>query len=266
MVVKVTNLSISCLSISFAALAVSFGLAVAPAAAQEIEPAADKLLHSMADYLAGLKTFTAEYDVDDEVITTAGQKLQYSASGSIAVERPGKLHSTRKSGFIDAELTFDGSNISILGKKANVYAQLPSPGPTIDDAVEELRAATGLDISGADLLASDAYSVLTEDAIEGSYVGSSIVGGVECDHIAFRNPRVDWQIWIQKGEHPLPLKYVITTKWITGAPQYTLHLRNWDIAPKLDEKQFAFTVPAGATKLEEIQVDEIGELAGENGQ
>src|SRR5262245_22490921 len=119
MAVKATKLSVSCLGISFAALAVGFGLAVAPAAAQEIEPAADKLLHSMSDYLAGLKAFTADFDADDEVITTAGQKLQYSASGSVAVERPGKLHFTRKGAVMDADLTFDGKNISVWGKKAN---------------------------------------------------------------------------------------------------------------------------------------------------
>jgi hypothetical protein len=263
MAVNATNLSIACVRTSFAALAIGVGLAVLPAAAEGIEPDADKILHSMADYLSGLKTFTAEYDADDEVITTTGQKLQYSASGSIAAERPGKMHLTRKGSFIDAEVTFDGINISVWGKRVNVYAQLPSPGPTIDEAIEEIRQASGLDIPGGDLLAADPYAVLTEDTIEGKHVGDSVVGGVECDHLAFRNPRVDWQVWIQKGDQPLPLKFVITTKWVTGAPQYTLRLHDWNVAPQLDEKQFAFTVPPGATKLEGIQVDEVGQFAGE---
>ena len=60
-------------------------------------------------------------------------------------------------------------------------------------------------------------------------MGTGPVGGIDCDHLAFRNPRVDWQIWIQKGEQPLPLKYVITTKWVTGAPQYSLRLSEWDV-------------------------------------
>ena len=142
-------------------------------------------------------------------------------------------------------MTFDGKTISVHGKKANVYGQLESRGPTIDDAVEEVRAATGFDASGADLFAADPYAVLTEDATKGVYVGTGLVGGVECDHLAFRNPRVDWQIWVQKGEQPLPLKYVITTKWITGAPQYSLRLSDWNVAPQIDQAQFTFTVPRG---------------------
>lgn len=261
-----TGLSVSRFGIRLASLAVGVGLAVMPAAAQGIEPEAEKILRSMSSYLSGLATFTAEYDVDDEVVDTAGQKLQYSASGSIALERPSKLHFARKGSFVDAEVVFDGTNISVWGKKLNVYAQIPSPGPTLDEAVEEMRAATGLDVSGADLLSADPYAVLTDDVISGVHVGDGIVGGVECDHLAFRNPRVDWQIWIQKGDQPLPMKYVITTKWVTGAPQYTLRLKNWNIAPTLDQKQFEFTIPPGATKLETFQADAIGEFSQEAGE
>jgi hypothetical protein len=247
-------------------LAVLCGLAVSPAGAQQIEPEADRVLRSMSDYVAGLKAFTVKYDADTEIIDNEGQKLQYSASGTIAIERPGKLNVSRKGAFVDAVLTFDGKTISIYGKKANTYGQLESPGPTIDDAVEEVRAATGFDAAGADLLATNPYSVLTEDVTEGIHVGTGVVGGIECDHLAFRNPRVDWQIWVQKGERQLPLKYVITTKWVTGAPQYTLRLSDWNIAPQIDQAQFTFTAPDGAVKIEEIDADEIGEFSAERAQ
>lgn len=247
-------------------LAFSCALAVSPVRAQQIEPDADKVLHAMSDYLAGLKSFTVNYDADSEVVDNEGQKLQYSASGSVAIERPGKLYVSRKGAFIDAELTFDGKTISIYGKKVNAYGQFESPGPTVDEAVEEVRAATGFDASGADLFAANAYAVLAEDVTKGVYVGTGVVNGVECDHLAFRNPRVDWQIWVQKGEQPLPLKYVITTKWVTGAPQYSLRLSDWNVAPQIDAAQFTFKAPEGARKLEEIQADVIGELAEEGVQ
>lgn len=81
---------------SLAAVVFGFGVAVVPASAQGIEPDADKILRTMTSYLAGLKSFTADYDADSEVLDLAGQKLQYSASGTIAVERPGNLHVTRE--------------------------------------------------------------------------------------------------------------------------------------------------------------------------
>lgn len=231
--------------------------------AQNIDPDADKILKSMTNYLADLKAFTAEYDVDNEVVDRAGQKLQYSASGTITVQRPGKLHITRRGAFVDGELTFDGKTISLYGKDANIYAQIESPGPTIDEAIEEVRVATGIDAAGADLILGDAYTSLVTEAEKGVHVGIGYVGGVECDHLAFRDPSVDWQIWIQKGERPLPMKYVITTKWVTGAPQYMIRFRNWNVDPQLESKMFEFSPVAGAKKIEQVQADEIGELTGE---
>jgi hypothetical protein len=244
----------------------ALGVIAAPANAQQVDPEADKILHSMADYVAGLKAFTVSYDAENEVVDTDGQKLQYSASGSVAVERPGGLKISRKGSFVDAVLTFDGKTISIYDEKANAYGQLESPGPTIDDAVGEVRAATGFDASGADLFAADSYAVLTEDVTKGVHVGTGLVDGVECDHLAFRNPRVDWQIWVQKGEQPLPLKYVITSKWVTGAPQYSVRLSDWNVAPQIDAAQFTFAAPEGARKLEQISADQIGELSVEEVQ
>lgn len=247
-------------AILLVASALLLGSAGTPVAAGTIEADAEKILRAMTGHLAGLKAFTATYDVDNEMVDVGGQKLQFSGSGTIAVERPGKLHVTRKGAFADAELIFDGGKISIVGKAINAYAQIESPGPTIDEAVEELRAATGLDAAGADLIAADPYAVLTEDVTEGIHVGTGFVGGVECEHLAFRNPRVDWQIWISKGEQPLPMKYVVTTKWVTGAPQFTLRLSDWNAAPQFVAGQFAFAPPPGARKLEGVQADAIGEL------
>jgi hypothetical protein len=229
-------------------------------AKDDLDPEADKILHTMATYLGGLKTFTADYDVENEVVLKTGQKLQLNASGTMAIERPGKLHVTRKGPLADAEVTFDGKTVSILGHNANAYAQIESPGPTIDAAIEEVRMATGLDFAGADLLLADPYAVLTDDLEQSSDVGIGYVSGIECDHLAFRKGDVDWQIWIQQGKHPLPMKYVITSKWVTGAPQYSIQLSNWNVEPKLKPDVFSFVPPAGAAKLDELHADESGEL------
>ena len=250
-------------------LAASVGLALscAPAWSQRaIDKDADDLLLASMNYLKGLKAFSVDYDTDHEIVDKAGQKIQYSASGSMAASRGEGFHMSRKGPYADVELTFDGKVISLYGKAMNVFAQIDSPGPSIDEAVEEFRMSTGLDAAGADLMSSDPYSVLTEGVTEGRLVGDAFVGGVACDHLAFRADGVDWQLWVRKGDEPLPLKYVITTKWVTGAPQYSLRLSNWNVAPTIDSKQFSFTPPAGAKKLAEIYSDEVGELSLEAGQ
>jgi hypothetical protein len=47
----------------------------------------------------------------------------------------------------------------------------------------------------------------------------------------------------------VPRKYVITSKTVTGAPQYTLRTRDWK-TDAFDADTFVFKPPAGATKIE----------------
>ncbi|RNJ46274.1 hypothetical protein B5V01_11185 [Mesorhizobium erdmanii] len=250
-------------------LAASFGLALSCATAWSqgaIDKDANDVLVASMNYLKGLKTFSVDYDTDHEIVDNAGQKIQFSASGSLTASRGEGFRVSRKGPNADVEVTFDGKVISLYGKAINAFAQIDSPGSSIDEAVEEFRVSTGLDAPGADLMSSDPYSVLTEGATEGALIGEAVIGGEVCDHLAFRTDVVDWQIWIRQGDQPLPLKYVITTKWVTGAPQYALRLNNWNVAPKVDGKLFSFTPPADAKKLDQTNSDEMGELSLEDAE
>ena len=129
-----------------------------------------------------------------------------------------------------------------------------------DDAIRVLELGTGLGLPGADLLLSDPYTALTSGVTSSGYYGKAYVGGVETHHLAFRTPKVDWQIWVKAGDEPLPMKYVITTKWMTGAPQYSVQLSNWNTKPVIASSRFKFVAPKGADKLEALPVDETGEI------
>ncbi|THK34777.1 DUF2092 domain-containing protein [Ensifer sp. MPMI2T] len=237
-----------------------------PASAQDaIDPVADRILAAMSKNLKSMPTLSVDYDADQEILTLDGQKIQYSASGSIALDRAKGFRMKRMGPFAQAEVIFDGTTISLHDQITNAYVQLQSPGRSVEDATEELRATTELDAPGADLLASDPYAVLTDGVTAGTIVGSAFVNGVECDHLAFRTDIVDWQIWISKGSKPLPLKYVITTKWMNGAPQYSLRLSNWN-SDGIEAAQFKFAPPADANKVEHVHADVTGELSLEAGQ
>ena len=171
-----------------------------------------------------------------------------------------------KSGEIIAILGRNGSGktLTLHGRDLNVYAQAPVSG-TVDDAILAYELETGIPAPGGDLLFSDPYSVLSEGVESSSYIGTAYIDGVECHHLAFREDKVDWQIWVRTGEEPVPIKYVITSKWQTAAPQYELRIRDWNINPKLDADRFSFSPPEGAVELKQMVLNELGEFAVEAG-
>jgi hypothetical protein len=225
-----------------------------------IDADAGQVLQGMSSYLGHLAAFTVDFDVDTEVVDLQGQKLQASRSGHIAVVRPNHLYGTRTGGGADAELYFDGQTVTLYGKTRNIYVQEAHPG-TIDDMLDALRAM-GADLAGADLLYADPAPGLLTNVERGADYGTVVVGGVPCEHLAFRARDVDWQVWIAKGNQPFPMKYVITSKWVVGAPQYVVRMSHWNVQAQIDPKQFVFTPPAGAMRFTKIEVNGIGELTG----
>ena len=206
------------------------------------------LLKAMADYTAAQKSITATFDSDIEVITPELQKIQFASSGQLKMTRPDKFRVNRTGGYADVDLVYDGKTVSLYGNNAKAYVQADMAG-TIDQLIDGIQAKTGGAMPGTDLLLSNSYDVLTSDVIEGHHIGQGVVDGVECEHLAFRGHDTDWQIWIQTGAQPIPRKYVITSKTLAGAPQYTLRIKEWKTDPITDADAFAFKAPEGATKV-----------------
>lgn len=205
------------------------------------------ILKGMADYLAGQKSLSAKFDSDIEVITPEMQKIQFTSSGEMKMNRPDKLRIRRTGGYANVELVYDGKTVSLYGNNAKSYVQSDLAG-TVDQLIDTLQAKSGAGLPGADLLLSNTYDQLTANVIEGKHIGQGVVDGVECEHLAFRGPETDWQIWIEPGAKPVPRKYVITSKTLAGAPQYTLKIKEWKTDANADD-EFAFKPPADATKV-----------------
>jgi hypothetical protein len=235
-------------------LAVSVSL-MSQASAQSEAP--DKLLKAMSDYVASQKTISVSYDSDIEVITSSLQKIQFTSSGQVQLSRPDKLRATRTGGYRDVEVVFDGKLVTISDKDTKNYAQIEAAG-TADQLIDVLREQHGVVAPGADLLLPNVFDVMMADVVEGAVIGKGVIDGVECDHLAFRNTETDWQIWIESGARPIPRKYVITSKGIGEAPQYTLRIKEWKTDVPADA--FAFKPDQSAKKLALGDLGDIDEV------
>jgi hypothetical protein len=223
-----------------------------PASAQSDD--AEKLLKGMADYVASQKALTVTYDSDVEVITSNLQKIQFTSSGQVQLSRPDKLRAKRSGGYRDVEIVFDGKLLTVNNKDDKDYAQIETTG-TIEELVDVLREKHGVVAPGADLLLTNVFNVMMADVVDAAVIGKGVIDGVECDHLAFRNVDTDWQIWIETGAKPIPRKYVITSKGVAEAPQYTLRIKDWKTDVAADA--FAFK-PDPAFK--NITLGELGDI------
>jgi hypothetical protein len=212
------------------------------------EANAKKLVKVMSDYLASQQAISFDFDTNLEVVTKQNQKVGLASSGTVTLNRPDKIHTTRKGGFADVEFVSDGKMMTLVGKDANVYAQAEAPG-TIDQLVDVLREKYHRPVPAADLLMSNVYDQLMPQVVDTKDLGSGFIGGVECDHLAFRTKEVDWQIWIAQGVRPYPCRYVITSTQVAGAPQYTIDISTWRAGEEVASDRFSPTLPADAKRL-----------------
>lgn len=233
---------------------------IAPSHADEAD--AKRLFKGMSDYLVSQQAISFDYDAELEIVTDELQKIGFASSGSVTVERPDKLHVTRTGGFADVELTFDGKELGILGKNLNKYAKVPVPG-TIDELIDTLRDF-GVDAPASDLLSSNPFEIMMSNVTDVKDLGSGVIGGNECDHLAFRTNDTDWQIWIAHGEKPYPVRLSVTSKMLAQAPSYTIDIGDWKTGDAVAAGDFQLTV--GDAK--EVQItdmsglDEVPDLSG----
>lgn len=221
---------------------------------KSVAPEAEDLLKTAMSYLATQKRFSVDTRSTIEVVLDSGQKLQFDHAATLSVQRPDKLRAERVGDLVDQVFTYDGKSLTLYNPGDNVFATVAAPG-SIEEMMDFARKSLDIVAPAGDLVYRDAFEILMADTTAGFVVGKSVVEGVRCDHLAFRGPEVDWQIWIQEGDKPLPRKLVITTKDVAGMPQFAVVMTDWELAPSFTEAAFAFTPPPGAIAVEFIPLD-----------
>lgn len=133
--------------------------------------------------------------------------------------------------------------------EANAYLQVPVGGG-IGAALDEMRVVVGTEVTGgADLFFESPYGGLMTEVTDGEVIGQTMVGGVLTNHLHFRARDVDWQTWISAEGDPLPLRYVITSKWVAGGPQVEVRLSNVDTTVVPAAGDFSFAPAATAREV-----------------
>jgi hypothetical protein len=215
--------------------------------ASNIDPDAIDAIKKMSAYLHTLKSYQIIDDVTQDDVLEDGLIIQRNSKVDYLLARPNRLRIEETADDKHRLYLYDGKNFTVWARLVNYYATAPAP-PTIGELLD--KAVEKYDI---DLPLYDLYNWGTKDngidkiktAVD---IGPSAVEGVTCEHYAFHQEGVDWQIWIQLGEFPLPRKLVITTLTDDARPQHSDTL-TWNLAPSFNDGAFAFDPPPDAKRV-----------------
>ena len=231
-----------------AALVAGGRAARAEASQPRVDPQAVAALDRMGAFLRSQRAMIVNAKTTTDEVLDNGQKVQRNGVAILKVSRPDRLRADVTSDRRNEQLFYDGKTFTIYQPQLGYYGSFNAP-PTLAQLVDEAEQRYGIDMPLADLFAWGTAESPAANLGGAINVGPSVIDGVRCDHYAFHQADVDWQLWIQQGPQPLPRKMVITTTTEKSQPQHSAVL-SWDLAPRLDESIFTFTAPATAHRID----------------
>lgn len=228
------------------------------------DEAAIAALTRMSGFLRNLQTFEIVATTEKDEVLDDGQKLQFGGTTTYRLRRPDRMFVQLESDRKVRQLYYNGSTVTVAAPRMGMYAVFDAP-QTIAGTIDLAEDKYDIDIPLADLFRWGTEQI-PADAVQGArVVGYARIDGADTDHYAFRGAEVDWQIWIQRGDHPFPLKVVITSVGEDQIPQYTAELK-WKVVKTWPDSTFVFVPPKGAAKISVADAAEVDDASQESGE
>lgn len=223
--------------------------APSPAAqATAVDPASIQALKDIGAYLQELKRFRVSTDLTGERVLADGQKLQHMASAVLDVARPDRLRARMASARSVRELVFDGHRATLYTPAQKAYSTVEFTG-SLAELIDRLEQRYGIEVPLADLFLWGTPAAPVDGIESAMNAGQDFIGDDLCDHYAFRQGKLDWQIWIKAGGKPLPRKLVITNRADEARPQSS-SLIEWNLKSGFQDTIFSFVPPKGSKSVE----------------
>jgi len=202
-----------------------------------------------ANFLAAQSSFRVVADITFDVLQSDGRLLEFGERREITIRRPDRVRvdATQRNGDVRT-LYFDGSAIWVDLPEHNAFVSVERPG-TLYAALEYLSEELEAPVPLANLFSENFAAPLENQIAAGHYVGQAEIDGRSCEHLAFRLPEVDVQLWIEEGDRPLVARIVITHKHDDGNPQFRATLRDWDLTLETTDALFDFDPKEGSERL-----------------
>jgi hypothetical protein len=216
--------------------------------APQVAESADRLLKQMGAYIGSAEQFTFRAAITFDHVLPSGQKVQFGADESVALQRPDRLYVGWTGDLGDRQFWYDGKKVTIYNSDTNFYGTDTAP-PAIDGTLDKLINQLNFTPPLVDFLYSDPYKSLRGAIQYGFSTGEAQINGRSCQGFAFVEKHIDWQIWIDTGPQPVPCKLVITYKNNQSFPQFSAVFSDWNFAPRIAPSLFTPDLPPGTQAI-----------------
>lgn len=224
----------------------ALALAKAPPA---VDPQALAALEKMGAFLRSQHSMKIKADVTTDEVLDSGQKIQHGGNVQLVARRPDRMRLDIETDRKNEQMFYDGKTFTVYQPKVHYYAQFAAP-PTLQQLADLAETRYGIDLPLADLFSWGTDKSQAANIRGAMRIGSSSVDGVLCEHYGFHQADVDWQLWIEQGDRPLPRKLVVTTITEPTQPQHTV-VYSWELSPKgIEDSLFTFQPPTNAQRID----------------
>ncbi len=198
----------------------------------------------MAAYLHSLQTFKVVAATQRDEVDNFGQRLTFGGETTYKVKSPDAFAIDVVEDVTARQYVYDGKSVTVFAPRMGFYARFAAP-PTIRETLDLAYAEYGVTVPLDDLFSWNRGEADHKNLTSAHVVGPAKVAGQDTMQYAFRQPGIDWQIWIATGDKPLPLKVVIVASTDPARPQFEADL-TWDTAARFPSDTFAFKPPTDA--------------------
>jgi hypothetical protein len=222
--------------------------AVAP---QSPDPAAVDALIKMSVYLQSLSSFDMTTETSLDLVAMNDQKLQLDGTARYRVRKPDRFIIDVVSDSWNRSYVYNGKEFTLYAPSQNLFSTWTAP-PTIQATLKDASDRFGITLPLDDLFRWAGDDGTRADRLDaGFFVDTATIDGAKTNHYAFREGDIDWQIWIEQGERPLPRKLVIVDRSDKAAPAYIARLK-WTLNPPLADDVFVFRPKPDAQRIRVI--------------
>jgi hypothetical protein len=249
---RIPSRAARCLPLVVAAALTSVGCSreTAPATPEARLQKGKEVIQRMSDTLEHAQAFSVTtHETREQPKIVGGQPEEMKLTRQTVMRRPDRLY-FKTTGDNDNELFYDGAGITYVSHRDKVFAQAPMP-ETLDRTLDSMNERYGMAVPLADFLYANPAHALIADTTTGGWVGRETVEGQACDHVAFQDSGVSWELWIAADNLPRRAKADFPASRRVKRADVTFS--DWNLAPSIDAARFHATVPADYEGIAMIQ-------------